>query len=72
MPAIDVHSRTWIELVAWATGRIETYRTRLERVGVPEHEANALRGRIAALREFTGLPEAIRLQAIPYTEADPG
>jgi len=46
----------WQFVEAWAKERLQSERNKNDAVGLPEHETNAIRGRIGLLKELLRLP----------------
>lgn len=55
MFAIDINSATWKALTQQLDDEIESLRQRLEKVGTPMSETEALRGEIARCRKVLAL-----------------
>lgn len=64
---IDKNSETWTAVAKWANDQITDAHTAIERVGLPDTEANQLRGRIAASRELLKLAEPKHDITKPFT-----
>jgi len=47
----------WQFVEAWANKRLESERNKNDEIGKPEHETNAIRGRIGLLKELLRLPQ---------------
>lgn len=52
MTDIDIHSRTWKALAAWAGAEIATAQGKLEQPGMDMNTTEGLRARIMALRDL--------------------
>lgn len=48
----------WQFVEAWAKERLERERNKNDAIGQPDHETNAIRGRIGLLKELLRLPES--------------
>lgn len=58
MTEIDFTGATWLQVAAWANERIDTWR-RMNDGELDPVKTATLRGQIKALKELTGLPEAV-------------
>lgn len=60
--AIDAFSQTWFAVAGWANTEIERARASLETPGLPPHEYDVYRGRIAVLRDLLSIGSADKTQ----------
>lgn len=65
---IDRHSETWAEIASYAKTQIENNRARLEQVGLPQSDADVLRGANMALRGLLKLVEPSKIPALSSHE----